>query len=92
MKIEIRDTDHARLTKLAERRGETDVSRLVCDALSSYLDVQEREQAPEASQAPAKKKSRWAEAARRHQENPTLTGKAEEVNVLIHEFRREFAV
>jgi len=90
MMIEIRDTDHARLAKLAEQRGEPDVSRLVRDALSSYLDLQEQKQAPEAPQSP--QESRWAEAARRHQENPTLTGKAEEVNELIHEFRREFAV
>ncbi len=91
MTIEVQDEDYARLTKLAEQRGEPDVSRLVCDVLSSYLDDQERERALEALQG-AKKESRWAEVARRHRENPTLTGKAEEVNGLIHEFRREFAV
>ena len=91
MKIEISDTDHARLARLAEERGETDISRLVSIALDTYVEAQERQQEPDNPQEPMKE-GRWAKVARLHRENPSLTGKSEQVNDLIHEFRREFSV
>ena len=90
MKIEIREADHARLVALAEARGEPDVSQVVRDALSSYLDLQEQRGSRDPRKA--SKKSRWAEAAKFHRENPSLSGKSEQVNELILEFREEFAI
>ncbi len=90
MKIEIKEVDHARLAELAEARGESDVSQVVDDALSTYFDLQNRERPGDSPKAA--KRSRWAKAAEYHRENPSLRGKSEEVNELILEFREEFAV
>ncbi len=90
MKIEIREADHARLVALAEARGEPDLSQVVNDALNTYFAVQGQSEPGDLPEPP--KESRWAAVARFHRENPSLTGKSEEVNELIREFREEFAI
>lgn len=90
MKIDIKDTDHARLTALADERGDADVSNVLTDALDTYYEVHDREGLD--CRKTASNKGRWIELARRYRKNPNLSGHSEKVNDLFREFRNEFSL